>query len=63
VGDVDFNLPDLPFQIQAIRHEGPEGHGFTGWVRVELFNGDIYYRAKGYGFHSETIGWFKEELT
>jgi hypothetical protein len=57
--DVSFPATTAPFQIQVVRHEGPQGHGFTGWVRVKLPNGDVYMRANGYGAHSEDRAWFK----
>ncbi len=58
--DVDFDAGVIPFQIKIICHDGPDGKGFTAWVKVELLNGDTYQRAKGYGFYGETIPWSKE---
>ena len=61
--DVSFPATQVPFQIQVIHHHGPQGQGFTGWVRVKLPNGDAYMRSKGYGAHSEDRAWFKYETS
>ena len=60
---VDVSFPastKLPFQIQVIRHNGPLGHGFTAWVRMKLFNGDVYYRSKSHGAYGVDNAWYKE---
>ena len=59
IEDVTFPSFDVPFQIRVIRHEGPDGHGFTGWVRAELPNGDVYTRSKGFGSYGEDNAWQK----
>lgn len=59
--DALFSVPDIPFQIQIICHDGPTGKGFTGKARVKLLNGDVYMRWQGYGEYGETRSWFKYE--
>lgn len=59
---VDVSFPvntKLPFQIQVIRHVGPLGHGYTATVKVQLVDGRVYARDKGYGPHSETRQWYQ----
>ena len=56
--DVSFPTDtEIPFQIMIIRHHGPAGHGFTAWVRVELLDGRVYTRSKGYGAYGEDNPW------
>lgn len=60
--DVSFPVNyKTPFQIQIIRHDGPEGQGYTAWARATLPNGDVYMRSKGRGAHSQDNPWFKYE--
>jgi len=60
--DVDMSaVTQVPFSLKIERHNGPEGQGYSAYVRVQK-NGNVYERAQGYGFHSTTHPWARVEI-